>query len=203
MNPVTIARELGATGALLASYSLGYLTRYNWPLPATNWREPVILTHGLGGSRTNLLGMAALAGMAGFGAISYFEYPVRQSLEDSAAQLAAMAAHADRGAGVHLIGHSLGGTIARMASARLSAGAIRSLITLAAPYSHAQRSPAEFAFFGDEDPIIRPPTRERLAEGAFKRIVILPNTGHLGVLYHWEVMHLTFAELRANRAVGG
>ncbi|MGH7933042.1 MAG: esterase/lipase family protein [Candidatus Binataceae bacterium] len=202
MNPITIVRELGAAGALLVSYPLECLTLYNWPFPGANRREPVILAHGLGGNRTNLLGLAAFVRMAGFGDIGYFDYPVRQALEESAAQLAGMAARADRGAGVHLMGHSLGGTISRMASARMHAGAVRSLITLASPYSYTQCSPGEVAFFGDEDPIVRPPMRERLAQGAFKRVVILPNTAHLGVLYHQEVMQVTFGELRASRAAG-
>jgi hypothetical protein len=34
----------------------------------------------------------------------------------------------------------------------------------------------------------------------FKRMIVLRNTGHLGVLYHEQTVCVTLAELAANRA---
>jgi hypothetical protein len=157
------------------------------------------LSHGLGGDRANLAALAAWVRLAGFDNVHFFEYPTRQPIDDSAAQLVEMIARNNAGSGIHLIGHSLGGTISRIAATNMREGAARSLVTLAAPYRHAQPSPTEIAIFGDEDPIVRPPKRESSSDGVVKRAVVLSNTGHLGVLYHPETIRITLAELWGNR----
>ena len=158
-----------------------------------------MLIHGRGGDRTNLLALSLLLRMAGFDNLGFFSYPVRQSLEVSVAQLAEMAAQADGGAGVHLIGHSLGGTIARRAVARSENGRIRSLVTLGSPYSTTQQSPREVAIFGIDDPIVPPPAGATFPDGMYKRLIVLRNTGHLGVLHHEEAIRITLGELVGNR----
>lgn len=159
----------------------------------------MILIHGHGGDRTNLLAMSMLLRMAGFDSIGFFAYPARQSVEVSALQLTEMAAQADGGAGVHFIGHSLGGTIARIAVARSENGRTRSLVTLASPYSETQQSPHEVAIFGSDDPIVPPPPGPSFPDGMFKRLIVLRHTGHLGVLHHGEAIRITLTELTANR----
>ncbi len=190
-------RELAAAGTMLASYPLDYLIRLGLPVGIRLSRDAVILSHGLGGDRTNLAALAAWVRLAGFDNVHFFEYPTRQPIDESAAQLAEMIARNDAGSGIHLIGHSLGGTISRIAAANMREGAVRSLVTLAAPYQHSQPNRHEIAIFGDEDPIVRPPESEH--RGVFKRIAVLRNTGHLGVLYHPETIRIALAELWESR----
>lgn len=199
MNPFTIYRELAAAGTMLASYPLDYLIRLRLPVGLRLSRDAVILSHGLGGDRTNLAALAAWVRLAGFDNVHFFEYPTRQPIDKSAAQLAETITRNGAGLDVHLIGHSLGGMISRIAAARVREGAVRSLVTLASPYRHAKPSPTEIAIFGDEDPIVRPPKRESSGNAVFKRAVVLSNTGHLGVLYHPETIRIGLAELWENR----
>jgi pimeloyl-ACP methyl ester carboxylesterase len=199
MNPLTIGRELVSAWALAASYPLECLAILQVSRRFRQSEDAVILIHGRGGDRTNLLVMSFLLRMAGFDNIGFFSYPTRQAVEVSASQLAEMAAQADCGAGVHFIGHSLGGTIARMVVEQSENGRTRSLVTLGAPYSTTQQSPREVAIFGIEDPIVRPPSGPAFPEGMYKRLIVLRNTGHLGVLYHEEAIRITLSELSGNR----
>ena len=201
MNPISIGREVVSACALMASYPFDFLTilqaRIARGLPTS--RDPIILVHGNGGDRTNMLAMSLLLRISGFGNIGFFTYSARQSVEDSAGQLAEMAAQIDGGEGVHLIGHSLGGMIARMAAARTDHRRTRSLVTLGSPWSATQRSPHEVAIFGNHDPIVAPPGGRTFPDGMFKRLIVLRNTGHLALLYHEDAICIALRELTANR----
>jgi pimeloyl-ACP methyl ester carboxylesterase len=199
MNPISIGRELASAVALMASYPLDRLTILQVPRRFMRSRDAVILIHGHGGDPTNLLAMSLLLRLAGFDNIGFFTYPARQLVEISASRVAEMAVQADRGGGVHYIGHSLGGTIARMAVARSEKGRTRSLVTLGAPWWATQRSPDEVAIFGSDDPIVPPPRGQSFRDGMFKRLIVLRNTGHLAVLHHDKAIRITLGELTANR----
>jgi predicted alpha/beta hydrolase family esterase len=200
MNSRTIVTEIAAAGALIGSYPIDWILRrgerYYW----TPGSEPVILVHGLGGNRSNLLALAAYLRLARFDNVIYFQYPRWQSIEDSAAELRHLVEEKGAVSGVHLIGHSLGGTIARRYAADAPAGAVRSLITLGSPYSYGQRSPAEIGIFGDDDPIVPAPIETMVHPQAFARIIVLHDVGHLALIFHPEVLRIIGTELRANRA---
>jgi len=138
--------------------------------------------------------------MAGFTHVVYYEYPARQTLGLSVAKLLETidALHEAHGA-VHLVGHSLGGVMAREAARRARAGAVRSLVTLGAPYDSNQLSPDEIAVFGEEDRLIAPPRPDSLRPDAFKRALVLAHTGHFAVLYHPRAWQALLAEIRNNR----
>ncbi len=201
MTSRTVYRELATAGLLLASYPIDLITRQSERfLPRLGLvRDPVILAHGLGGSRANFLAFAAYIRMTGFSNISYFEYARWQSIAESAEQLDEMVKEVAPTGGVHLIGHSLGGTIARRFTAIAPRGTVRSLITIGSPYSLSQISPREFAIFGDEDPIVPAPPAEMVSEQMFKQMVVLDDTGHLAILYHPETLRVAASELRLNR----
>jgi pimeloyl-ACP methyl ester carboxylesterase len=198
MKSRTIAGEIAALGGLIASYPLDWISQRAEQLMPAAASEPVILIHGLGGSRANLLGLAAYLRLAGFDNIAYFEYPRHQTIVESAAQLGQFVREHFGDSGVHLVGHSLGGTIARFHAA-VAPGRVRSLVTLGSPYSYAQWSPRELAIFGDDDPIIPAPIVAMTAPSSFGRVQILDNTGHLALIYHPEALRLIATELRANR----
>jgi pimeloyl-ACP methyl ester carboxylesterase len=202
MTTQTVCREIATAGLLLASYPLDLFARQGERLiPRLGLaRDPVILAHGLGGSRSNFLAFAAYVRMTGFSNISFFEYSRWQSVSDSAKQLGELIREiAPAGGGAHLIGHSLGGTISRRFAAMAPKGIVRSLITIGSPYSFSQISTDEVAIFGDEDPIVPPPPPEMVAPQMFKRMMVLDNTGHLAILYHPETLRVTATELRINR----
>ncbi len=201
MNPISIGREFVSAWALMASYPFDCLTILQARIPRRfrRSRDAVILIHGNGGDRTNMLAMSVLLRLSGFDNIGFFTYSARQSVEDSASQLAEMAAQIDGGEGVHFIGHSLGGTVARMAALRSESGRTRSLVTLGSPWWAGQRSPDEVAIFGSDDPIVAPPRRDAFPDGMFKRMIVLRNTGHLAILHHDEAIRITLGELTANR----
>jgi len=200
MRSQTLFRELTAAGILLASYPLNWASE-RAGLWGNGKGPPVILAHGLGGNRANLLGLATYVRMAGFCNLYFFEYPRVQSVANSAEHLAALVDKVDTGSGVHLIGHSLGGTIARRFCAEAAHDTIvLSLITLASPYRYDQRSPYELAIFGAEDPLVPPPLSRRLRLGAVRRTIVLARTGHLGVLYHADSLRTIESELLSRSA---
>ena len=203
MKSRTVITEIAAAGALIGSYPLDWVVRRGEPYFCEPSSEPVILLHGFGGSRANLLALAAYLRLAGFDNVSYFEYPRWQTLADSAAQLGRVAEEKSGGNGVHLIGHSLGGTVARRYAAGASKGAVRSLVTLGSPYSYAQWSPNEVGIFGDDDPIVPAPIEALTNSAAFGRIVTLHDVGHLALVFHPEALRIVGTELRANRAAEG
>ncbi len=200
MNSRTVITEIAAAGALIGSYPLDWLLRRGEPYFCTPSSEPVILIHGFGGGRSNLFALAAYIRLAGFDNVSYFEYPRWQTLGDSAAQLARVAEERSNGAGVHLIGHSLGGAVGRRYAAAAPKSAVRSLITLGSPYSYGQWSPREVGIFGDDDPIVPAPIQALMTRVAFGRIVTLHDVGHLALIFHPEALRVIGVELRANRA---
>jgi pimeloyl-ACP methyl ester carboxylesterase len=200
MNSRTVITEIAAAGALLGSYPLDWLVRAGEQYFCEPAGEPVILIHGFGGSRANLLALGAYLRLAGFDNVSYFEYPRWQTLADSAAQLGRIVEEKSSGEGVHLIGHSLGGTIARRYAADAPQRAVRSLVSLGSPYSYGQWSPREVGLFGADDPIVPAPIEAMLNSAAFGRIVTLPDVGHLALIFHPEALRIIGTELRANRA---
>src|SRR5260370_18191410 len=171
MNSRTIVTEIAAAGALIGSYPLYWIRRRAEQYHGIADSEPVILAHGFGGNRSNLLALAAYLRLARFDNVTYCQYPRWQSIEDSAAELGHLVEEKGGATGVHLIGHSLGGTIARRYAADAPAGAIRSLITLGSPYSYGQRSPQEIGIFGDDDPIVPALSEAMMPPGAVASIV--------------------------------
>ena len=202
MTARTIYRELTAAGFLLASYPIDRLTQRPRRDHDGVSGEPIVMAHGFGGDRSNLLGLAVYLEMAGFCNLVQFEYPRWQPISDSVEKLAELVERValDVG-GVHLIGHSLGGLISRHYARRVPRSFVRSLITLGSPYLYDQVSPAEVAIFGDEDPLVPPPITNRLGGSAFGRVIVLPGTGHLGVVYHRRALELIESELRANSRI--
>src|SRR5260370_35854190 len=110
MNPFTVYRELAAAGTMLASYPLDYLIRLGLPFGIRLSRDAVILSHGLGSDRTNLVALAAWVRLAGFDKGHFFGFATRQPLHESAPQLMGFVTRGDNGSGTHRIGDNTGAT---------------------------------------------------------------------------------------------
>jgi pimeloyl-ACP methyl ester carboxylesterase len=198
LTPKTIYREITAVGLLIASHPIDWMVQQVPQFGAPGADDPIILSHGYGGTRSSLLGLASYLRLSGFSNLHFFEYSRKQTAGESTAQIAELADRvAAKSGGVHLIGHSMGGYLLRRYARNARPGMVRALITLGAPYSIDQRSPDELAIFGDEDPIIAAPQRSRIRAGMFRELVILDGTGHLALIYHPEALKRIETELIA------
>src|SRR5262249_8662140 len=84
---------------------------------------------------------------------------------------------------VDVIGHSLGGLAARYLTESGGRRLVRRLVTLGSPY-YAGGVPRQGpAIFGEHDPLAAPPPGDLPG-----RIHVVRDTGHLGLLYHAEVL---------------
>ena len=86
---------------------------------------------------------------------------------------------------VDLVGHSLGGLIARYLTEMGDGGRVRRVVTLGAPYFATRIPPRELAIFGAYDFFVVPP---HPVYGPHGRIVLVPDCGHWGLLYHPMVL---------------
>lgn len=200
MKTGAVLKEIAAATALLASYPLDRIARNAPAIACAAPEEPVILIHGYGGGRSNLLALASYLRLCGLDNISYFEYPRSQTITASATKLSAMVDEvAGPTGGAHLVGHSLGGSIARLYSLSARRGAVRSIVTLGSPYLFGQWAQRELAIFGDEDPIVPAPTGIIAQSMPFGRRIVLEGAGHLVLAFLPEALRLVATELRANR----
>jgi hypothetical protein len=150
----TIYNELSAAWILL--------TTKHTPLPNNVYNSyPIILIHGFGGKKSNLYPLAnylnnnRLNGVYGFTNIHFFEYPMLQSIETSVKKLHEFILKVG-GEQHHLVGHSLGGTIAREYTKKYYTDVI-TLITLGSPeYGIHNDEPdtPELAIYGEHDFIV-------------------------------------------------
>jgi pimeloyl-ACP methyl ester carboxylesterase len=86
---------------------------------------------------------------------------------------------------VDVVGHSLGGLVAHYLVATGGGQRVRRLVTLAAPH-YASRLPRnELAIFGADDPLVSAPDPRYAPRG---RVRLVPDCGHLGLLYHPTVI---------------
>lgn len=157
---------------------------------------PVLFVHGFLGDRTNFFAIAEALGARGVSNATYFEYGPRLDWPRLATRLgrAVEAVRAATGARrVDVVGHSLGGLVARYLVDADPAAPVRRLVTLGAPYFGAPMHPAELAVFGAHDPIVAAPHPHRgphaphLHPGG--RAVVVPDCGHWGLLVHERVVH--------------
>jgi pimeloyl-ACP methyl ester carboxylesterase len=94
---------------------------------------------------------------------------------------------------VDVVGHSLGGLVARYLVDADPAAPVRRLVTLGAPYFGTPLPRNELAVFGTHDPIVpvphpyHGPHAPHLHPGG--RVVVIADCGHWGLLVHERVVH--------------
>ena len=143
---------------------------------------PVVFVHGLCGSPTNFWALRrhlARRGVARFGS---FRYPPRLDYQALAPWLGTFIDALCKRNGVSevdVVGHSLGGIIARYLIEHGDGARVRRLVSLGAPWYGTRFPSRELALFGAEDWLIPTPTAPR----AHGQVVNLPGCGHLGLLY--------------------
>ena len=152
-------------------------------------RTPVVLVHGLFGAPTNFAVLRRFLLTCGIGHFAAFRYRPRLHYPRLVVRLAEFIEDVCRTTGapqVDVVGHSLGGLIARGVMASGHAARVRRLITLGAPSLGPAKAPQELAVYGAADPIIPVPDT---VHGTRDRVLVVPGCGHLGLLDHPAVLH--------------
>jgi len=187
INWQAVGRELAAVGTAALSVPLRWLA-VDSEFDATAWhRTPVVFVHGFLGDPTNFLAVRSHLAARGVRNFASFAYRPRLDYQRLADELGCTIEGVCRATGsrhVDLVGHSLGGLVARYLTESRGRPFVRRLVTLAAPYYATGFPEQELAIFGAHDPLVVPPL-----DGPRSRIRVVPDAGHLGLLYHPAVLH--------------
>lgn len=149
---------------------------------------PVVLVHGLLDHPTNFLALRRLLvarGVWNFGSFSYRPRIDHQRLAPELGRSLDALCQATGAERVDVVGHSLGGVVARYLIDMGTGRRVRRLVTLGAPYYTNRFPEQELAIFGAGDPIVAPPHR---VHGPRGRFLVVPDCGHLGLLSHPAVL---------------
>ncbi len=141
---------------------------------------PVVLVHGILGDATNFAILRRRLARHGMRRFSSFVYRPRLDYQRLAARFGEHVASVCRDTGatqVDVVGHSLGGLVARYFVQTGGARSVRRLVTLGTPYLANPNPPQELAIFAAHDVLVPPP-----ADRARRRTHVIDACGHLGLL---------------------
>jgi len=204
MTLQTLSTEVSALGAAALSLPLRFVVPRQRFDPAAPYATPVVLVHGLLGDPTNFLALQSYLAARGMRNFASFWYPPRLDYQRLARHLGraidalCLATGAPE---VDVIGHSLGGLVGRYLLEMEPEHHIRRLVTLGAPYFASDLPRQELSIYAAADPIIPPPHpvygphAAHVARGG--RVVLVPDCGHWGLLYHPDVLRESAAFLSA------
>jgi hypothetical protein len=141
---------------------------------------PVVFVHGLLGDGTNFALLRRHLARHGIRRFSSFAYRPRldyQRLATALGERIAAVCHEAGTAQVDVVGHSLGGLIARYFTQTRGVSSVRRLVTLGTPYLAHVNPPQELAIFAEHDALVPPPL-----DRARRRMRVIGRCGHLGLL---------------------
>jgi pimeloyl-ACP methyl ester carboxylesterase len=191
-----VGTEVSALSAAALSVPLRLILRHERFETDVPHPTPVVLVHGFLGDPTNFLVLRsylAARGMQNFASFSYGPRLDYQRLARRLGRAIETVCEATQRRQVDVVGHSLGGLVARYLIEMEGAGPIRRLVTLGSPYFANALWPHELSIFGESDPFITPPHAVYGPHAAHVRnggrVVVLPECGHWGLLYHPTVLH--------------
>jgi len=176
---LTVARDLVA-GA--------WHSRTDSDPPREHGGTPILLAHGLFGDITNFRTLRRHLEGRGFTTFHDFSYSPQLDVQRLAPLLEDRIDTCCGEAGaaqVDVVGHSLGGVVARYLLATGGGGRIRRLVTLGSPRFVPVALPQELAVYGAYDVLAGPPGGTVHRSG---RSVVLPDCGHLGLLTHPDAL---------------
>jgi pimeloyl-ACP methyl ester carboxylesterase len=188
-----VGTEVSALGAAALSMPLRFVIDHERFDP-TSPHPPVVLVHGFLGDPTNFLLLRRHLARRGIRSFTTFSYPPRFNYQRLAARLGdtiEALCVATGSPAVDVVGHSLGGLIARYLLEMPRERLVRRLVTLGAPYFSSRLPSGELAIFGAADPLITRPDPvygPHSAPARDGRVVVVPDCGHWGLLYHPTVL---------------
>jgi len=177
----TLGGELSALGTLALSLPLGRLLPRERFDPAAPHPTPVVLVHGFLGDPSNFLVLRSFLSSHGVRSFVSFSYPPRLDYQRLAPRLGQMITRVCRETGsprVDVVGHSLGGLVARHLIEQGDGSRVGRLVTLGSPYFSERRPSRELAILGAHDPLVPAPAVPR------GRVVVIEDCGHWNLLYH-------------------
>ncbi len=180
----TVGGELSALGTLALSMPLRLVLTGGHFDPAAPHPTPVVFVHGLLGDPTNFLALQTFLACRGVRNFASFSYLPRLDYQRLASRLGETIEALCLETGipaVDVVGHSLGGLVARYLVEVRDGSRVRRLVTLGSPYYADERPPRELAIFASHDAFVPAPR----ARG---RVVIVPGCGHWNLLYHGAVL---------------
>jgi pimeloyl-ACP methyl ester carboxylesterase len=165
--------------------------------PADGHPVPVVFVHGFLGNSSHFSRVRSFLAARGIRSFAAFSYPPEVDHERLALRLGEMIEGVCLATGapqVDVVGHSLGGLIARHMLETGASRRVRRLITLGAPFIAPLLAPQELAIFGGTDVLIAAPDP---VHGPHGRTLLIPRCGHLGLLRHLTVLRAVAAFLAA------
>jgi pimeloyl-ACP methyl ester carboxylesterase len=196
----TATTELSALATTALSMVSGALAdgSRGWDLDAPH-PTPIVFVHGFLGHATNFRILRHALADAGARNAAQFSYGPTFDYQRLASQLDRRLAEICAATGarrVDIVGHSLGGLAARYLVDSGDGERVRRLVTLGSPYYASVMPPRELAIFAADDPLIPVPDADRQA---CERLKVIPECGHLGLLYHPDVLREVCTYLTAPR----
>jgi alpha/beta hydrolase fold len=186
-----VGTEVSALGAAALSMPLRFVLEHERFDPASP-HPPLVLVHGFLGDPTNFLFLRRYLVAAGVRSFTSFSYAPRLDYQRLACELGDVIETICDATGtseVDVVGHSLGGLVARYLVEMTGGSRVRRLVTLGAPYFASPLPMQELAIFAASDPFIPAP---HPVYGPYSpRVVVIPECGHWGLLYHRAVWHET------------
>src|SRR5436309_3036015 len=182
-----VGTEVSALGAAALSMPLRFVVERDRFDPPQPYQTPVVLVHGFFGDPTNFLLLRRYLAAHGMRNFAAFSYPPRLDYQRLAPRLGDLIDTICLATGapeVDLVGHSLGGLIARYLVEMPRPSRVRRLVTLGAPYFATPLPPEELAIFAAGDPFIPPPHPIYGPHSAARqrggRVVVVPECVHVG-----------------------
>jgi len=180
-----VGGELSALGTLALSMPLGRLLPLRRFDPTAPHPTPVVFVHGVCGAASNFLVLRTFLerhGVRNFASLSYVPRVDYQRLASPLARLIETVCRDARTSQVDVVGHSLGGLVARYLVEIGSESRVRRLVTLGAPYYGERRPSQELAIFAAHDALVPPPA------DTSRRVMVVDDCGHLNLLRHPAVL---------------
>jgi hypothetical protein len=190
---LSVASELAALAQVVCALPLRRLGAHTLG-DVDDHPVPVVLVHGILGDPTNFCILRRHLARNGIRRFSSFAYRPRLDYQRIARDLAAHIEQVRKETAVvqvDVIGHSLGGLVARYFVQTEGGRLVRRLVTLGTPYLALHNPAQELAVFGADDALVPPPD-----DKARRRMRVIEGCGHLGLLRNGRVLDAVVRYLR-------
>jgi pimeloyl-ACP methyl ester carboxylesterase len=187
-----VGTEVSALGAAALSMPLRFVLDHERLDPSAP-HPPLVLVHGFLGDPTNFLVLRRYLAARGIRSFTSFSYSPRIDYQRLACRLGdtiETVRVTTGAAAVDVVGHSLGGLVARYLVEMTPDAPVRRLVSLGSPYFASPFPSRELAIYGAADPFIPVPHPVYGPSSLARRTqtVVVPECGHWGLLYHPAVM---------------